>query len=117
METTINDSFQPLSGIPVMLNVQIGYGQQSSTTVLLGTKKVLETLESNFSLELTQFKNPTGDSILRVRCTIQDTTLTGRSFVKFTLTNGTNVFDSQLPDNEIDPIGGFIVYSYRIHFI
>ena len=115
--TTINDSYQPIPGNPVTLGIHVGHGQPSRTPVLLGNVKIIETLESDFSIELTQFKNPIRGAVLRVRCIIQDTMLSGKSFVKFTLTDGVTTFDSQLPDNDITPTGGFIVYTYRILFI
>lgn len=115
--TTINDVYKPISGNPVTLEMHIGEGQPSRTAVLLGNVKIMETLESNFSIELTQFKNPIKGAVLRVRCNIQDKMLTSESFVKFTLTDGVTTFDSQLPKNDIIPIGGFIVYTYRILLI
>jgi hypothetical protein len=97
--------------------MHIGHGQPSRTSVLLGNIKIMETLESDFSIELTHFKNPLKDAVLRVRCNIQDRMLSGKSFVKFTLTDGVTIFDSELPENEIIPTGGFIVYTYRILFV
>jgi hypothetical protein len=117
MATTINDSYQPISGNPVILTLHIGHGQPARTTVLLGTGKVFETLDSDFSVDLTQFKNPINGTVLRVRCNIQDAMLTGKSFVKFTVTDGVTIFDSLLPENEIIPTGGFIVYTYRLLLI
>ena len=114
--TTINDVYQPLPDEQVTLSMQIGQGQQSKTFVLLGNNKILETMESTFSIELTQFKKPLRGAVLRVRCVIEDTQRSGKSFVQFKLSDGTTEFDSQLPDNEIVPVGGVIVYTYRILF-
>lgn len=114
--TTINDIYQPLPDNLVRLNMQIGHGQRSKTFVLLGNVKIMETMESTFSIELTQFKNPLRGSVLRVRCVIEDTQGSGKSFVEFKLSDGFSEFDSQLPDNEITPTGGVIIYTYRILF-
>lgn len=114
--TTVNDIYHAEPGKNVFLNMKIGHGQLSKTFVLLGNKKIEETLESTFTLELTKFKNPIKGSVLRVRCVIEDTQRSGKSFVDFRLTDQVTEFDSQLPDNEIKPIGGIIIYTYRILF-
>lgn len=114
--TTVNDFYPVEPGNPVILNMKIGHGQLSKTFVLLGNRKIQETLESSFSIVLTEFKNPIKGAVLRVRCIVDDTQRSGKSFVDFTLTGGAVEFDPRLPDNKIEPIGGIIIYTFRILF-